>query len=100
RAAVPERYKRPIKHVYGALVSSAAAFVRRNYDPARSILVFGSPRSGTTGLMNLICPTPGRAAVFEPLNRVYDPWLARIVGDEWLRLAAECAHAGLERVPH
>jgi len=97
RAAVPERYKRPIKHVYGSLVSSATSFARRNYDPARSILVFGSPRSGTTWLMNLICASPGRAAVFEPLNRVYDPWLARIVGDEWLRLTADADHPELER---
>jgi hypothetical protein len=39
--------------------------------------------------MNLICASPGTAAVFEPLNGVQDPWVARLLTDEWLRLTPD-----------
>src|SRR5262245_25463544 len=97
RALVPERYKRPLKLAYGTLVSAAASFLRRHYDPTRSVLVLGSPRSGTTWLMNLVCASPGTAAVFEPLNPVQDPWIARLVTDEWLRLTSNDDARELER---
>jgi len=38
-----------------------------------SILIVGSPRSGTTWLMDILCSLPGYTSVFEPLNPIWYP---------------------------
>lgn len=38
-----------------------------------TILVAGSPRSGTTWLMQILCEIPGYTYIFEPLNPIWSP---------------------------
>lgn len=88
---VGEPLKAPVKHAYGRWVSRTSARFHADYDPARTVVVLGSPRSGTTWLMNILCQLPGSAPIFEPLNRRQDRRLAAILADEFPRLAPDAS---------
>lgn len=93
---VGEPLKAPVKRIYGRCVSGASARAHRGYDPSRTLVVLGSPRSGTTWLMNVLCCLPGAAPIFEPLNRRQDRRLARILDDEFPRIAPDEDRPALE----
>src|SRR4029453_2825034 len=95
-APVPEPLKASAKRAYGRVLSAACGYAHRDYDPARTVLLLGSPRSGTTWLMDIVCSLPGSAPIFEPLNRRQDPLLARILKDEFPRLEAAEGRPGPE----
>ena len=56
--------------------------VPKNYDISNTIVITGTPRSGTTWLAELISTIPNSSIIFEPLHlsRVRE---ARIAGFEW-----------------
>ena len=96
---VGEPLKAPVKHVYGRWVSHTSARLHAGYDPDRTLVVLGSPRSGTTWLMNVLCRLPGTAPIFEPLNRRQDRRLATILADEFPRLPPEAELPALAELP-
>jgi hypothetical protein len=61
----------------GELVKFA---IRGRPDPANTIVVAGSGRSGTTWLMNILSSSPGIQPIYEPLNPVWIPEVRRITG--------------------
>jgi hypothetical protein len=85
-ARVPEPLKVPAKHVWGRLLSIASARAHRGYDLERTLLVLGSPRSGTTWLMNVVSRIPGTCPIFEPWNGRHDPVVARLLDEEFPRI--------------
>jgi len=88
-ARVPEPLKVPAKRVWGRLLSIASARAHRDYDLERTLLLLGSPRSGTTWLMNLVCRLPGACLFFEPWNGRHDPVVARLLEEEFPRIGPE-----------
>jgi len=55
---------------------------RRHYDLANTLVVAGTPRSGTTWLAEVLTSLPGTGLVFEPLHIANVP-LARAAGFGW-----------------
>ncbi len=47
----------------------------KKIDTANTILILGSPRSGTTWLMELLSLLPKSKSIFEPLNRDFFPYI-------------------------
>lgn len=47
-------------------------------DPAKTILIFGTPRGGTTWLEELVRTIPRTATIWEPLDQEKNPKVARI----------------------
>ncbi|MHA1190772.1 MAG: sulfotransferase [Promethearchaeota archaeon] len=48
-------------------------FKSKKIEMKNTILVVGSPRSGTTWLMDILCTMPGYTYLFEPLNPIWYP---------------------------
>ena len=88
-AFIPEVLKQPVRGAYGSVLSALSSQWHAGYDGDRSILILGSPRSGTTWLMNLICTLPGTCPIFEPLNQRHDRRVRGILGQGRLRLAPD-----------
>ena len=59
--------------MYRGVVSSTLIkiFKRKGYDAQNTILIFGSTRSGSTWLAELISSVPGHLQIFEPMNAEY-----------------------------
>lgn len=49
------------------------SFNKNRFDPSDAIGIFGSPRSGTTWLMDLLSTIPRYLSISEPLHRVWYP---------------------------
>lgn len=54
----------------------------RGYELSKTLVIAGSPRSGTTWLAELVCMIPDSALLFEPLN-LHRVSLARLAGFNW-----------------
>jgi len=52
---------------------TTSLFNRKHIESKDTILVVGSPRSGTTWVMNILCALPGHTYLFEPLNPLWFP---------------------------
>ena len=46
-------------------------YFRRGFDPAKTLVICGATRSGSTWLAELVTSLPGHSEIFEPLNTVY-----------------------------
>ena len=53
-------------------------FNSKKFDIKDTILITGSPRSGTTLLMDILGVIPGYTGLFEPLNPVYFPEITKV----------------------
>jgi len=60
----PDMFRRRARRA----VSPKVAFLERNHDPARSLVVVGSARSGTTWLAEVLAETLHGRLLFEPLR--------------------------------
>ena len=83
---LPLSAKAPLKALWSTGVSRLSQWRSPPDAAANAILLFGSPRSGTTWLMERIAAQPGICPVFEPLNPREDLRVAELLSDPWLRL--------------
>lgn len=93
---VPKPCRDAVKYSYGRALSAASRHTHAAHDGSSSLLVFGSARSGSTLLHELLSRLPGHAAIFEPLNPMHDPHLSSFWSEEWLRLTREDSFPELE----
>lgn len=63
-------------------ITTGTSLLSRGYDERRTIVLTGSPRSGTTWVASLFGAIPGAAVLFEPLHLNEVPGAAR-VGFTW-----------------
>jgi len=62
---------------------------RSGFDPAESIIIFGSTRSGSTWLAEIVSSIQGNVQIFEPMNNDYIKEADCIGIDRHLYLSAE-----------
>ena len=67
------KYFRKLKFFTRGVVSSFLfkLLYRKGFDTSRAIMIFGSTRSGSTWLAELVSSVPGHSQIFEPLNTQY-----------------------------
>lgn len=63
------------KHSFSNIIQrfDRAIFYNKNFDLKDTIILAGSPRSGTSWLMEILQVIPGYTSLFEPLNPLYLP---------------------------
>ena len=60
------------------LIDSIGYFVNRSLNEKEAILVFGTPRGGTTWLMEILEALPGYRSIFEPFHRDMFPEVRKL----------------------
>jgi len=81
KGAIPPAFKGPLTAAYGSLLSAVTRRAHRDYDPRRTVLLVGTPRSGSTWTMGILTGFPGACPVFEPLRRESDPRIAKMISE-------------------
>jgi len=75
--------------VIGAVYSSLfKLWHRRGFDRRRTIVIFGSIRSGSTWLAEIISSLDGHLQIFEPLHYKYVPYVKKHIS-EWDKFVAK-----------